>query len=56
MIKLLDENNNGVLDKNILGFPTEVYGFSRNVREFYNAPDLKMQQSSLFMTIEIKID
>lgn len=27
-----DENDNGVMDKNVVGMPTEGYGFSRNPR------------------------
>jgi len=33
-----DENNNGRLDKNILGMPKEGYGFSRNVKPMMSAP------------------
>jgi uncharacterized protein (DUF2141 family) len=34
----LDENENRVLDKNALGYPTELYGFSNNARETFSAP------------------
>lgn len=33
-----DENNNGILDKNLVGAPTEAYGFSRNARAMFSAP------------------
>jgi len=33
-----DKNNNGILDKNMLGIPLERYGFSNNVRETFSAP------------------
>ena len=33
-----DLNNNGKLDKNLLGVPTEPYGFSNNARPKFRAP------------------
>lgn len=33
-----DVNNNGVLDKNMLGIPTEPYGFSMGARPKFRAP------------------
>ena len=36
-----DKNNNGILDKNMLGMPVERYGFSNNVRETFSAPSFK---------------
>jgi uncharacterized protein (DUF2141 family) len=33
-----DENNNGVMDKNAFGVPSEIYGFSNNVRKTFSAP------------------
>ena len=36
-----DKNNNGLLDKNMLGIPTERYGFSNNARETFSAPSFK---------------
>lgn len=33
-----DVNRNGVLDKNLLGIPTEPYGFSKNARNRFSAP------------------
>ena len=32
-----DSNNNGRLDKNLMGIPTEKYGFSNNARETFSA-------------------
>ena len=36
-----DANNNGVLDKNLVGAPTEAYGFSRNARSTFSAPSFE---------------
>lgn len=33
-----DANNNGILDRNFAGVPTEVYGFSNNIRGVLGAP------------------
>lgn len=33
-----DKNKNGKLDKNLLGIPTESYGFSNDARETFSAP------------------
>ncbi len=33
-----DENENGELDANVLGIPTEAYGFSNNARRKFGAP------------------
>lgn len=34
-----DVNGNGKMDKNILGIPTEPYGFSNNARPTFRAPN-----------------
>ena len=34
----LDKNNNGKIDKNLLGKPTEPYGFSNNARGMFGPP------------------
>lgn len=34
-----DENGNGKLDSNVAGVPTERYGFSRDARGHFSAPD-----------------
>lgn len=36
-----DENNNGVMDKNVFGVPEEIYGFSNNARKTFSAPTFK---------------
>jgi uncharacterized protein (DUF2141 family) len=36
-----DENNNGVMDKNWLGIPTEAFGFSNDARVFLGPPAIK---------------
>ena len=36
-----DENRNKILDKNILGIPTEIYGFSNNARRTFSAPSFQ---------------
>ena len=36
-----DENKNKILDKNLLGIPTEIYGFSNNARRTFSAPSFQ---------------
>ena len=36
-----DENRNKILDKNLLGIPTEIYGFSNNARRTFSAPSFQ---------------
>lgn len=36
-----DKNKNGIMDKNMLGMPTEKYGFSNNARETFSAPSFQ---------------
>ncbi|SFT84138.1 Uncharacterized conserved protein, DUF2141 family [Lishizhenia tianjinensis] len=36
-----DENKNQVLDKNMFGVPTEVYGFSNDARGTFSAPSFE---------------
>lgn len=54
-----DENNNHELDSNILGIPTEDYGFSNNARAWFGPPSWE-KAKFLFnkenLTIEISID
>jgi uncharacterized protein (DUF2141 family) len=38
VIVVHDENDNGRLDANVLGVPTEGYGFSKDARGFLSAP------------------
>jgi uncharacterized protein (DUF2141 family) len=35
----VDNNKNGMQDKNFLGIPKEIYGFSNNVRGMFGPPD-----------------
>lgn len=50
-----DKNNNGILDKNLLGIPTEVYGFSNNARETFSAPSFESASVKLYKTTDISI-
>ncbi len=36
-----DKNKNGLLDKNLLGMPVEIYGFSNNIRPRFAAPSFQ---------------
>jgi uncharacterized protein (DUF2141 family) len=36
-----DVNRNKILDKNLLGIPTEIYGFSNNARRTFSAPSFQ---------------
>ena len=36
-----DENRNKILDKNLLGIPKEIYGFSNNARRSFSAPSFQ---------------
>ena len=36
-----DENRNKILDKNLLGIPIEIYGFSNNARRTFSAPSFQ---------------
>lgn len=36
-----DANNNGKMDKNLFGVPTEIYGFSNNARATFSAPNFE---------------
>jgi uncharacterized protein (DUF2141 family) len=36
-----DVNRNKILDKNLLGVPTEIYGFSNNARRSFSAPSFQ---------------
>lgn len=50
-----DKNNNGKLDKNMLGIPTEIYGFSNNARETFSAPSFESASVNLYKTTVISI-
>ncbi len=36
-----DVNRNKILDKNLFGIPTEIYGFSNNARRNFSAPSFQ---------------
>lgn len=42
-----DENKNSKLDKNLVGMPTEIYGFSNNARATFSAPEFSNAQINL---------
>lgn len=42
-----DENKDGECNTNAMGYPTEAYGFSRNVRPFLSAPSFKSTKIKL---------
>src|SRR5215471_9574360 len=51
-----DENNNGKMDKNVLGIPLEPYGFSNNVRVTFGPP--KWEEAKFTVkgsTVEVSI-
>lgn len=53
-----DENDNGEMDKNFLGIPTEDYGFSNNARGTFGPPGFdqaKFQLESSEITVEIVV-
>lgn len=53
-----DENDNGEMDKNFLGIPTEDYGFSNNARGTFGPPGFdqaKFQLESSEITVEIEV-
>ena len=50
-----DENKNGKLDKNYLGIPTEVYGFSNNARRTFSAPSFEEAAIDLKSDLTISI-
>jgi uncharacterized protein (DUF2141 family) len=54
-----DENSNQELDTNILGIPTEDYGYSNNVSSWFGPPSWEKAQfifNKKEMTIEISVD
>jgi uncharacterized protein (DUF2141 family) len=54
-----DENNNGKMDKNMMGIPKEAYGFSNNAKGFFGKPDykdVKFELNSAEKQIVIKMD
>ena len=54
-----DENNNGRLDLNFLGIPTEDYGYSNNVSAWFGPPSWEKAQfifNKEELTIEISVE
>ncbi len=54
-----DENNNGKLDLNFIGIPTEDYGYSNNVSEWFGPPKWEKTRflfNQSEMSIEISVD
>ncbi|WP_263078957.1 DUF2141 domain-containing protein [Endozoicomonas sp. Mp262] len=49
-----DENNNGVLDKNLLGIPTEGYGFSNTAEPDFKKAVLHVNKETTEVTIDLK--
>ncbi|WP_086487291.1 DUF2141 domain-containing protein [Thioflexithrix psekupsensis] len=52
-----DANNNGVLDRNFAGIPTELYGFSNNARSTLGSP--RFAQAAFTVeeeNVEVEID
>ena len=52
---ILDENKSFHMDKNIVGFPTEQYGFSNNAREQFSAPSFQKASFELHTDRKIQI-
>lgn len=50
-----DKNKSGKLDKNMLGIPTESYGFSNNARETFSAPSFSSASFEVKKNVEISI-
>lgn len=52
-----DENNDGKLNQNLLGIPTEAYGFSNNARSLFGPPSFDQAKFTVGTgTITITID
>jgi len=52
---ILDENKSFDMDKNIVGFPLEQYGFSNNAREQFSAPSFQKASFDLHTDRKIQI-
>ncbi|MDP4683960.1 MAG: DUF2141 domain-containing protein [Crocinitomicaceae bacterium] len=50
-----DRNKNGKLDRNLLGIPTESYGFSNNAREMFSSPSFSSASFNVKSETIIKI-
>ena len=51
-----DKNSNGYLDKNFVGYPSEVYGFSNNQRAIFSAPSYESCLFLLDQDIQLDIE
>jgi len=51
----IDSNNNKIIDKNLLGIPTEQYGFSNNATGFLGSPSYNDASFNLINDLNIKI-
>lgn len=51
-----DSNKNKILDKNMLGIPTEAYGFSNNARNTFSAPSFSDASVNCYKTQFISIN
>ncbi|MDB2321487.1 DUF2141 domain-containing protein [Flavobacteriaceae bacterium] len=51
----VDSNDNKIIDKNLLGIPTEQYGFSNNASGFLGSPSYKDASFNLVDDLNIKI-
>lgn len=50
-----DYNKNGKLDKNLVGAPTEPYGFSNNPRIFFRAPTFQETRIALRANLDLEV-
>ena len=50
-----DLNRNKILDKNLLGIPTEIYGFSNNARRAFSAPSFQEAKIKLNNDLHLAI-
>lgn len=51
----VDSNDNKIIDKNLLGIPTEQYGFSNNATGFLGSPSYNDASFNLINDLNIKI-
>jgi uncharacterized protein (DUF2141 family) len=50
-----DRNNNGEIDKNFVGIPTEGYGFSNNIKHKFTSATFEEAQFSINKSKKITI-
>jgi len=51
-----DKNNNGKLDKNFIGIPSEKYGFSNNARGSFSSPSFDEAKFEFVDNISINVE